>query len=94
MKLTVFGPTGSTGEQIVRQALASGHEVTAVARRPEAVSLTDPQLRVVYGDVLDPVALHDGIVGAVGSGRCRSRAAGESRRRGHRPAAPGEKERR
>jgi uncharacterized protein YbjT (DUF2867 family) len=38
MKLTVFGPTGSTGEQIVRQALAAGHEVTAVARRPEAIS--------------------------------------------------------
>jgi putative NADH-flavin reductase len=64
MKLTVFGSTGATGEQIVRQALASGHEVTAVARRPEAVSLTDPLLRVVYGDVLDPVSLHDGIVGA------------------------------
>ncbi len=30
MKLTVFGPTGATGEQIVRQALAAGHEVTAV----------------------------------------------------------------
>jgi putative NADH-flavin reductase len=64
MKLTVFGPTGATGEQIVRQALTSGHEVMAVARRPEAVPLTDPRLRVVYGDVLNPASLHDGIVGA------------------------------
>src|SRR5215210_8282534 len=64
MKLTVFGPTGSTGEQIVRQALAAGHEVTAVARRPDAVAPTDPRLRVVPGDVLDPASLRDGVVGA------------------------------
>ena len=64
MKLTVFGPTGSTGEQIVRRALAAGHEVTAVARRPEAVAPTDPRLRVVAGDVLDPASLRDGVVGA------------------------------
>jgi putative NADH-flavin reductase len=64
MKLTVFGPTGATGEQIVRQALASGYGVTTVARRPEAVALTDPHLRVVRGDVLDPASLGEGIVGA------------------------------
>jgi putative NADH-flavin reductase len=64
MKLTVFGPTGATGEQIVRQALALGYEVTTVARRPEAVALTDPHLRVVRGDVLDPASLGEGIVGA------------------------------
>ena len=64
MKLTVIGPTGATGEQIVRQALASGYEVTTVARRPEAVALTDPHLRVVRGDVLDPASLGEGIVGA------------------------------
>jgi putative NADH-flavin reductase len=64
MKLTVFGPTGATGEQIVRQALASGHQVTAMARRPEAVAPTGPRLRVVYGDVLDPASLSEGIVGA------------------------------
>ena len=64
MKLSVFGPTGATGAQIVRQVLASGHEVMAVARRPEAVPLADPRLRVVYGDVLNPASLHDGIVGA------------------------------
>ena len=64
MKLTVFGPTGATGEQIVRQALALGYEVTTVARSPEAVALTDPHLRVVRGDVLDPASLGEGIVGA------------------------------
>lgn len=64
MKLTVLGPTGGTGQQIVQQALAAGHDVTAVARHPEAVVLTGPRLRVVPGDVLDPAWRGAGIDGA------------------------------
>lgn len=64
MKLTVFGPTGSTGRQIVRQALAAGHAVTAVARRPAAVAPAGPRLRVVPGDVLVPASLGDGVAGS------------------------------
>jgi putative NADH-flavin reductase len=64
MKLTVFGPTGGTGEQIIRLALAAGHEVTAVARRPDAVALTHQSLRIVPGDVLDPDWPGKGIDGA------------------------------
>jgi putative NADH-flavin reductase len=32
MKLTVFGATGGVGKHVVRQALAAGHQVTAVMR--------------------------------------------------------------
>lgn len=64
MKLTVFGATGGTGEQVVRQALAAGHRVTAVARRPEAVTITHPQLTVIGGDVLDPAWSADELDGA------------------------------
>ncbi|HEY6423294.1 MAG TPA: NAD(P)H-binding protein [Pseudonocardiaceae bacterium] len=65
MKLAVFGPTGPTGEQVLRRALAAGHEVTAVARRPEAIAVTDQRLRVVAGDVLGTAsALRDGVAGA------------------------------
>ncbi|MER5770434.1 NAD(P)-dependent oxidoreductase [Streptomyces sp. NPDC001985] len=32
MRITVFGATGGVGGEIVRQALAAGHEVTAVVR--------------------------------------------------------------
>ncbi|MFD6277234.1 NAD(P)-dependent oxidoreductase [Streptomyces sp. NPDC060209] len=34
MRLTVFGATGAVGQEIVRQASAAGHEVTAVVRDP------------------------------------------------------------
>lgn len=64
MKLTVLGATGGTGEQIIRQALAAGHEVAAVARRPEAVTTAGPGLRVVPGDVLDPAWAGAGIAGS------------------------------
>ena len=46
-----------------RPALAAGHEVTAVARRPDAVAPTDPWLRVLVGDVLNPASPRDGVVG-------------------------------
>ena len=64
MKIIVFGPTGGTGMQVVEQALAAGHAVTAVARRPEAVTTKHPNLRVVKGDVLEPASLTDVLKGA------------------------------
>lgn len=35
MRVTVIGATGSVGSRVVEQALAAGHDVTAVARRPD-----------------------------------------------------------
>jgi putative NADH-flavin reductase len=73
MKLTVFGPSGGTGKELLRQALAAGHEVTAVARRPEAVPSEHSQLRVVGGDIFDatslrgPIAEADAVLSALGS---------------------------
>jgi len=63
VKLTIFGATGGTGRQLVRQALAAGHEVTAVVRG-EATGLgTDPHLTVVRANVMDPSAVESAIVG-------------------------------
>jgi len=64
MKIVVLGPTGGTGDQIVRQALAAGHDVTAVARRPDAVAVDHRNLRVIADDVLEPAALPDAFDGA------------------------------
>jgi putative NADH-flavin reductase len=63
MKLVVFGATGGIGAHVVEQALAAGHEVTAVARRPSAVTLRHECLEVVQGDVLDAASIRKAIFG-------------------------------
>ena len=73
MKLVVFGATGGIGARVVEQGLAAGHDVTAVARRPEAISVKHRRLTVVQGDVLSPqklpaiIAGQDAVVSAVGA---------------------------
>jgi putative NADH-flavin reductase len=53
MKVLVLGSTGGTGLELLEQALEEGHQVTAFARRPQAVSVKHSRLRVQQGDVLD-----------------------------------------
>jgi putative NADH-flavin reductase len=65
MRLTVFGGTGGTGIQLVRQALEEGHDVTAVVRDPARLAVPGhARLRVVTADVTDPVAIGPAIEGA------------------------------
>ena len=51
MKLFVLGATGPTGLQIVQQALAQGHEVTAFVRDAARLPFTDKNLKVVTGSL-------------------------------------------
>jgi putative NADH-flavin reductase len=53
VRLAVFGATGPTGQEIVREALRRGHEVVAGARRPDAIPAA-PGLVVVNADVTAP----------------------------------------
>ncbi|ELK46764.1 SDR family oxidoreductase [Halobacillus sp. ACCC02827] len=57
MKIVVFGATGGTGLSFVKQALESGHEVTAFVRTPDKWMLVHERLRVVEGDALDREAV-------------------------------------
>lgn len=74
MKVIVFGATGSVGRLAVDTLLADGHQVTAFARQPEALTLSHSGLRRLAGDVLDQdtvhsaVAGHDAVVITLGSG--------------------------
>lgn len=63
MRIVVFGANGPTGRELVRQALAAGHQLTAVTRRPQAVEERDG-LRVVGADVTDPDAVDEAITGS------------------------------
>lgn len=64
MKLVVFGATGGTGRRVVERALEAGHEVVAVARRPEAIATAHERLRVVRGDVLERASVEEVVRGA------------------------------
>lgn len=63
MRLIVFGATGRTGRLVVEQALAAGHNVTAVARRPATVTIQHQRLEVIQGDVLELATFASAITG-------------------------------
>jgi putative NADH-flavin reductase len=66
MKLTIFAATGGIGEQILEQALAAGHDVTAVVRNPGKLLQSRNGTRVVQADlaVAEPVGLESAVAGA------------------------------
>jgi len=63
MNLLIFGATGDTGCELVKQALSQGHHVTAFARSPEEMALEHPNLRVVEGDVTDAASVEQAVQG-------------------------------
>lgn len=64
MNLTVFGANGPTGRLVVVRALAAGHHVTAVTRRPDEFPRTSPHLDVVAADVTDIDGVGRAVAGA------------------------------
>jgi putative NADH-flavin reductase len=70
MRLTIFGATGGTGTCLTEQALAAGHDVTAVVRDPARLSIrtSSPaltaRLQVSAADVMDPAAITQAMAGA------------------------------
>jgi putative NADH-flavin reductase len=65
MKLTIFGATGATGTALTSQALAAGHDVTAVVRDARRLKVAPhPRLRVVTADVMDAGSIAPAIEGA------------------------------
>lgn len=60
--IVLVGATAKSADEIIRQALAAGHRVTGVARRPGDVTLRHPGLTVVQGDVYDRASLEAALV--------------------------------
>src|SRR5262245_19773534 len=63
MKLTIVAATGGIGRQLLEQAVAAGHDVTAVVRDPTKLSV---RVRSVTADlkIADPVSLEPAVEGA------------------------------
>ena len=72
VKLFVIGATGRTGREVVQQALARNHQVTAFVRSPENISLKNERLTVLKGNAMNEKELframqnHDAVVSTLG----------------------------
>jgi putative NADH-flavin reductase len=69
MRIVIFGASGPTGRLLTGRALAAGHKVTAVTRRPDSIEEAD-RLTVVRADVTDAVDMvvegNDAVVSVLG----------------------------
>jgi len=63
MRLLVVGATGRVGSRVLARALEDGHDVTALARDPAALTAEHPRVRVAAGDVLDRASLERALAG-------------------------------
>jgi putative NADH-flavin reductase len=57
MNVLVFGASGKTGREVVRQALARGFNVSAFVRDTARLPLAHANLRLVKGEITDPRAV-------------------------------------
>ncbi len=53
MYLSIFGASGKTGHELVKQALAQGHFVRAFVRNPSKLKITHPNLKVIQRDIVN-----------------------------------------
>jgi len=63
MKLTIVAATGGVGRELLEQAVAAGHDVTAVARNPAKLSRQVPSVTADLSRP-DPAVLESAAVGA------------------------------
>jgi len=73
MRVAIIGASGQIGAFIRDEALARGHQVTAIVRHPEKITVRDPRLTVVKADILKDkvdglVKGHDAVVSAYNPG--------------------------
>ncbi len=74
MKLAIFGATGKTGIELIKQGLEMGHTVTAFVRDASRLDIQDKELTLVTGDIYDSAKVakaiegQDAVICALGAG--------------------------
>ena len=73
MRVAIIGASGNIGSFIRDEALARGHQVTAIVRHPEKITVRNPLLTVVKADILkdkvdELVKGHDAVISAYNPG--------------------------
>jgi uncharacterized protein len=77
MKIVIYGASGRIGSRTVSEALARGHDVTAVVRSSSKFELSGARLRLVAADPLDAAEVarsaagHDVAISALGGASAR-----------------------
>ena len=73
MKVAIIGASGGIGSYIRDEALKRGHQVTAIVRHPEKITVQNPLLAIVKADILRDkvdqlVKDHDAVISAYNPG--------------------------
>jgi putative NADH-flavin reductase len=63
MNLLIFGASGATGHELVKQSLAQGHVVTAFVRNLAKLAIKHERLKVLQGDVKDYFSVERAVKG-------------------------------
>jgi uncharacterized protein YbjT (DUF2867 family) len=64
MRIAIVAASGKTGTQLVKAALAAGHEVIAIARSPEKMEYEDPAITKRTGDGYNEASIVAALEGA------------------------------
>jgi putative NADH-flavin reductase len=73
MNLLIFGASGATGHELVREALSQEHCVTAFTRNPSKLKIKHDKLKVIQGDIINYQSVegaikgHDAVFSALGA---------------------------
>jgi putative NADH-flavin reductase len=78
MKITVFGASGKSGQQVVEKALEKGFQVLAYVRRENSLNIQHPNLKILVGNLSDTHKLKEAIKG---TDACISTLGGSSLRK-------------
>jgi len=62
-RIALIGASGFVGSALLKESLKRGHSVTAIVRNPEKITLNDPNLQIIQGDVLSEQSIPDVIKG-------------------------------
>ena len=64
MKVTIFGASSASGRLLVEKALAKGYEVNAFVRNESNLKISNPNLKIICGDALDPAQVENAVKGS------------------------------
>jgi len=61
MNVLLIGSTGFSGKQVLVELLNQGHHVTAITRMADSIALKDSKLKVIEGNILNPLFLKEAL---------------------------------